>query len=673
MESGNSLNSTDHLRNEKIRQLFANQTIGSIANVVNAAILVLIQWPIVSRSRLGAWLAATLAITIGRSLMRWFFFRCDQGQTRQDKWQTRFLMGTFFSGVSWGAAGVFLFPTQSVVHQMFTAFTIGGMVAGASAAYSALRRAYLAFSLPAMLPIIAYSFSLHDSIHISMGAMMLLFLILMTGTCFRNHGINEGSMTLRFENKDLVSYLSDAKGRTEDINRKLTAENAQRQRIEIELEKHQKKLESIVEKRTAELEKRNHELGLEIKERQYAQAALKNSEERYRLLVENANIGIALIRNDTVLFANGFAATITGYSEDEIQRTSFLHFIHPDDRQMAADYHRKRLNGEAMPDSYQIRIVDKSGELHWLEITAVRLLYENEPAALSFFKDITQQRHLEVQVLQSEKMAAVGQLAAGVAHEINNPVGFVNSNLHTLKTYLEEIHQLVAHYQDLHSDLKVVVSDGFEDNSIATQMNAIDELATQIDLEYILKDGPALILESLEGADRIKNIVLDLKNFAHPGEQDGRPTDINRSIESTLNIVWNELKYHAIVTKEFAVLPEIFVHPQQINQVFMNLLVNAAQAIEDKGEIKIRTSVDDGFVMIRISDTGSGIPQKHLAKIFDPFFTTKLVGKGTGLGLNVSYNIIQKHNGTIAVDSEVGKGTTFTVRLPMQVDPIMIA
>jgi signal transduction histidine kinase len=175
-----------------------------------------------------------------------------------------------------------------------------------------------------------------------------------------------------------------------------------------------------------------------------------------------------------------------------------------------------------------------------------------------------------------------------------------------------------------------------------------------------------LIQDCREGTERIKKIVIDLKDFAHPGEDKLQVADINNGMESTLNVVSNELKYKATVTTDFGVLPEVKCYPQQLNQVFMNILVNAAQAIEEQGEINIKTTHVNGYVEIAISDTGSGISEENLNKIFDPFFTTKDVGKGTGLGMNIAYNIIKKHNGTIDVESKVGEGTTFTIRIPTE-------
>ena len=269
----------------------------------------------------------------------------------------------------------------------------------------------------------------------------------------------------------------------------------------------------------------------------------------------------------------------------------------------------------------------------------------------------------QAQILLSEKMASVGQLAAGVAHEINNPIGFVSSNLRTLSDYQNDINKLIEHYRQLITNLKGTAKD--LPFSIGAEIDQIATLEKTIDIDFIFDDVMNLVGESKDGTERIKKIVLDLKDFAHPGEDKIYAADINKGIESTLNIVWNELKYKAVVTKDYGELPLVECYPQQLNQVFMNILVNAAHAIEKHGEIRISTRKIDDSVEIKISDTGAGIPKENLSKIFDPFFTTKEVGKGTGLGMNVAYNIIKKHKGTINVDSVVGKGTTFTIRIPI--------
>jgi len=256
-------------------------------------------------------------------------------------------------------------------------------------------------------------------------------------------------------------------------------------------------------------------------------------------------------------------------------------------------------------------------------------------------------------MLQSEKMASIGQLAAGVAHEINNPVGFVTSNLGTLRKYIDKI-------MEYHS----FVTGSLSEFGATGVLEKIEAERKRYKIDYIMEDMGELIEESLEGTARVKKIVRDLKSFSRVDEDEYKAADINECVESTLNIVWNELKYKVEVHKELGDIPMIRCYPQQINQVFMNLLVNAGQAIENHGEITIKTWCDDTMVRIRIADTGCGIPGDKISRIFEPFFTTKEVGKGTGLGLSIVYDIIKKHHGDIDVRSEEGKGTTFEVSIP---------
>ncbi len=272
-------------------------------------------------------------------------------------------------------------------------------------------------------------------------------------------------------------------------------------------------------------------------------------------------------------------------------------------------------------------------------------------------------KETQSQIIHQEKMASIGQLSAGIAHEINNPTGFVMSNLRTLGDYLNDVVKLINSYKKFVEDLNTMSNE----HERMKAVSRINEFEREIDIEFIMEDIPSLIDESIEGTKRIKRIVSDLKNFAHPGKKELVYTDINQNIESTLNIVWNELKYKAEVKKEYGDIPQILCYPQELNQVFMNILVNAAQAIEEKGVITIRTGINDGYVEVMIADTGKGIPEEDLPRIFDPFFTTKDVGKGTGLGLNVAYNIIKKHRGAIDVKSKVGEGTTFIIRIPKEI------
>lgn len=259
------------------------------------------------------------------------------------------------------------------------------------------------------------------------------------------------------------------------------------------------------------------------------------------------------------------------------------------------------------------------------------------------------------QLLQSEKLASIGQLAAGVAHEINNPIGFVNSNLGTLKTYVDDLLNVIDTYE---SAQHLLVAD-------PDLQRRIREANKKADLEYLREDIGNLIAESMDGTARVRRIVQDLRDFSRVDNAEWQLADLHAGVESTLNVVWNEIKYKADVVREFGPIPPVECRPAQLNQVFMNMLVNAVQAIPERGTITLRSGCSTDQVWISISDTGKGIPPELMTKIFDPFFTTKPVGKGTGLGLSVSYGIVDKHGGHIDVQSTPGQGTTFTIWLPI--------
>jgi len=265
------------------------------------------------------------------------------------------------------------------------------------------------------------------------------------------------------------------------------------------------------------------------------------------------------------------------------------------------------------------------------------------------------------QLHQSEKLASIGQLAAGVAHEINNPIGFVNSNLGTLKNY---VNQLMSLIDAMSTTVDPLLAGNPEIRG------SLDTLKRKADLEFLREDIGALIADSIDGTTRVRRIVQDLRDFSRTGEVGMEWVDLHAGLESTLNVVSNEIKYKAEVVRDYGTLPQVECRPSQINQVFMNLLVNAAQAIPQKGRIILKSGCADDKVWVSVSDTGSGIPPEILARIFDPFFTTKPVGKGTGLGLSVSYGIIEKHGGKIDVASQPGQGTTFTVWLPVRQPPL---
>ncbi|MGE5471279.1 MAG: ATP-binding protein [Bacteroidota bacterium] len=283
-----------------------------------------------------------------------------------------------------------------------------------------------------------------------------------------------------------------------------------------------------------------------------------------------------------------------------------------------------------------------------MQLAEVNQSLESERKELELL--LSKVEEAQQQLLQSEKMAAIGQLAAGVAHEINNPVGFVNSNLGTLKSYINRLLALVTAYEAV---------DAGGDRSL------VETARREADLDFLREDLPSLIVESQDGLSRVTKIVQDLKDFSRIDQAEHQSANLNDALESTLNVVWNEIKYKAEVVRELGDIPDVECVPAQINQVFMNLLVNAAQAIEQRGKITLRSGVENDFVWFEIADTGKGMSPETRNRIFEPFYTTKPVGQGTGLGLSISYDIIvKKHGGRIDVHSEPGQGTTFRLWLP---------
>lgn len=266
-----------------------------------------------------------------------------------------------------------------------------------------------------------------------------------------------------------------------------------------------------------------------------------------------------------------------------------------------------------------------------------------------------QLKESQARIIQQEKMASIGQLAAGVAHEINNPMGYISSNMNSLWKYAEKLAQFIEFQGQA---LEKCADD-------ATKA-MVGDLKRQIKLDFIMKDFRELITESLEGSKRVSKIVQDLKSFSRADSNEAVPADLNECIKSTLNVVRNEIKYVAELELSLGDLSLVVCRPQQISQVIMNLLVNAAHSISGKGIITLTTRQLDDTVEISVSDTGCGISPENMQKIFEPFFTTKEAGKGTGLGLAISRDIIRKHNGELLVTSEPGKGTTFTVKLPVE-------
>ena len=377
-------------------------------------------------------------------------------------------------------------------------------------------------------------------------------------------------------------------------------------------------------------------------------------------------------------FVSNNVFNVLGYRPDEMTGDPNFWFdhLHPEDAPgIFSSLAQLFVEGER---TYEYRFRASNGEYLWMH-DDLRLIRDENGAPLEVIgsmTNITERVNMQLalhakgeeqvqliarlreahdQLLQSEKMASIGQLAAGIAHEINNPVGFVNSNMGTLKNYLVTLFGVIEGFDE-------AVSGAAPGSSVARKLA---EIRKNADVDFLKEDTTDLLRESMDGLKRVKDIVQALKDFSHVGETDWQPADLHQGIDSTLSIVSNEIRYKAAVEKHYGELPEVICMASQLNQVFMNLLVNAAHATTGNGLITIRTGAADGWVWVAVSDNGCGIPPENLSRIFEPFFTTKPVGSGTGLGLSLSYSIVNKHGGRIEVDSNPGAGTTFTVRLPI--------
>jgi PAS domain S-box-containing protein len=287
--------------------------------------------------------------------------------------------------------------------------------------------------------------------------------------------------------------------------------------------------------------------------------------------------------------------------------------------------------------------------------------------AVAIFQDLSEVTQLRSHVLQTEKMASIGQLAAGVAHEINNPMGFIHANLFQMAEYVADLRGAWSRVEALQK-----AAEGGDLEVIRSAAGELSTAAEEAEVSYVLSDLAKAIRESQEGSERIRHIVQDLRDFSHQDTGERVLSDVNQCLDSTANIVWPMMKHLVVLEKNYADLPEVPCYPMQLKQVFMNLLVNAFQAIEasvgDSGEvgtIALSTQRRDKGVLVAVRDTGVGIAPEHLDRIFDPFFTTKSVGAGTGLGLSTSFNIVQRHGGTLTVESTPNVGSTFYLFLPL--------
>jgi PAS domain S-box-containing protein len=438
----------------------------------------------------------------------------------------------------------------------------------------------------------------------------------------------------------------------------------------------------LMEKRTAELSEANRLLDESIERRRQLEADLLKSETRFRRLTElspdwyweqDEEFRSKYLTDGTGALMNGAMDRYVGFGQrrwdiptatplhgtwDEHKAVAAAHLpFHEFEYQLLSDDGRticRSISGEPVFDAEGkfrgYRGIGRDITAH--KVAEAELLRRNAELTELNDKLSTAQQ----QLVQAEKLASIGQLAAGVAHEINNPIGYIFSNFGTLQHYLEGLFEMLSAYEEAESGLG------------STMVTKLQELRKHVELEFLKDDIPTLMEESKEGLTRVRKIVQDLKDFSRvDSTKEWQWANVHQGIDSTINIVNNEVKYKADVVKEYGDIPDIECLPSQLNQVIMNLLVNAAHAMGDQhGKITIRTGAEGDNIWIDVADNGHGIPKEIQSRIFDPFFTTKPIGKGTGLGLSLSYGIVQKHRGRIELQSEVGKGTTFRITLPIR-------
>ena len=479
---------------------------------------------------------------------------------------------------------------------------------------------------------------------------------------------------LRRRDGTFVDALIDANVRWEDRKfvraRCITRDNSPAKATELRLRLDRDELETSIRERTRDLQGANDELHRESAERQRAEDTQLLSEMRFRLLVESVkDYAIYMLSPDGIVVSwNVGAERIKGYVAEEILGRHHSMFCTEDDRISRKPdqlLEAATVQGRVEEEGWSVR---KDGSRFWSHVSVTAL---RDPAGrlIGFAKvtqDLTERRRadeerarLSAQMLQGQKLQAIGQLSAGIAHEINNPVGYILSNLNTMGEYCQDLRRL----------LRVATAAAAASEKGGNTAEALKEfrrLAEDVHAEHLIADLGDVVSDCKLGGEKIRDIVRSLREFSHVDEGELRPTDLNKCLEDALRICWNELKYKAEVRKDYQKdLPLVPGYPQRLGQVFINLLVNAGQAIEKRGKIFLSTRVDGDFAVVRVKDTGHGIPQENLSKLFEPFFTTKEVGTGTGLGLHVAYKIVTAHRGRIEIQSIVGQGTEFTVRLPL--------
>jgi PAS domain S-box-containing protein len=407
----------------------------------------------------------------------------------------------------------------------------------------------------------------------------------------------------------------------------------------------------------------------DITERMQAEEILRASEERYRELFENASDMLYTTGLDTRLTSlNRVGQQVLGYSAQEAMQLDLRELVAPKHHEVIRRSRERLLAGDT-DITMEVEVATKDGRPMTLELKPRLIFRGGKPVGVQgIARDITGRDAAELELRHTQKLESVGRLASGIAHEINTPIQFVGDNTRFLQDSFGGLQTLLAKYQELRN----AAESGSLNPNLLDEVRRAEEAS---DCSYVLEEIPNALSQTLDGVTRVATIVRAMKEFAHPESKEMAAADLNRALLSTVTVARNELKYVADVETEFGDLPLVVCNVGDLNQVFLNLLVNAAHAINEnvkgtgeRGKIRVCTSAEGSNILVSIADTGCGIPDANRTRVFDPFFTTKEVGRGTGQGLAIARSVVvDRHKGSLTFESEVGKGTTFYIRLP--VDP----
>ncbi len=616
------------VRADQVKQLYDRALLGMTATVLNAIALAYVLWKVVSHRTLTVWLACLFMVTIIRAVQVYHYRLNPPSPAEARSRGTQFIIGMALTGIVWGTASILVFPVESLPHQVFLAFILGGMVAGAAATFSTIKTAFLSYSIPVLVPLIFRLFSYGDEIHVTMGGTTLLFAVLIHSTAWRVHDMSALSLKLRLENRNLVAYLASAKDRTEKLNEELRAEIGERKKAEEELQKHRDHLEMLVKERTLEWERANGRLQEEIAARSVSEDLRRQSEVYFRSLIENAlDLITVLDGSGNILFESPSIERLLGYRRGELIGGLVFEYLHPDDRPAAQDAFTRLIGTPGTSEMIEIRVMHRDGSWRIFESIGKSLIDEDQAVRIIVnSRDSTDRKMLEEDILKAQKLDSLGILAGGIAHDFNNLITGITANIELARMHLNRDNLLMP------------------------------------------------ILEKAEQASiQAHGLTQQLLTFSRGGEPVRKTVVINDLIKEAASFALRGSKAGRTISLPANLRP-VEADSGQLRQVIHNIVINADQAMPLGGKITISgenvsleanevLSLKAGdYVRICIADQGVGMPKEHLAKIFDPYFTTKK--HGAGLGLATAYSIIKKHGGVIFAESEPGVWTTISMYLP---------